>query len=227
MNVKNIFFDLDHTLWDFERNSACTFKLLFEENRLNIDMDEFLEIYIPINLKYWKLYRNESITKEYLRYNRLNEAFNKLKLNVPSKLINKLSDDYIETLPKFNCLIEGALELLEYLKPKYKLFILTNGFKNVQANKLNNSKINTYFSQVFDSESVGVKKPNPIIFQYALKNSNSKPKESLMIGDSFEADIQGALKLGMQALHFNSHNEPEHKSCSIVYSLNDIQQIFN
>ena len=75
----------------------------------------FLDIYIPINLNYWKLYRNEYITKEYLRYNRLNEAFNKLKLNVPSKLINQLSDDYIETLPKFNYLIDGALELLEYL----------------------------------------------------------------------------------------------------------------
>ena len=119
MIVKSIFFDLDHTLWDFERNSACTFKLLFKENKLDINLDEFLKIYIPINLEYWKLYRNESITKEYLRYNRLNEAFNKLKFNVPSKLINKLSDDYIETLPKFNYLIEGALELLDYLKPKY------------------------------------------------------------------------------------------------------------
>ena len=225
MKVKNIFFDLDHTLWDFERNSACTFKLLFEENKLNIDLDKFLDIYIPINLKYWKLYRNESITKEYLRYNRLNEAFNKLKLNVPSKLINKLSDDYIETLPKFNYLIEGALELLEYLKPKYKLFILTNGFKNVQANKLNNSKINSYFSQVFDSESVGVKKPNPIIFQYALKNSNSKPKESLMIGDSFEADIMGALSVGMQAIHYANFGEKKHDMCLIINKLNALKDI--
>ena len=172
------------------------------------------------------MYRNESISKEYLRYNRLNEAFSKLKVSIPSKLINQLSDDYIETLPKFNYLIDGALDLLEYLKPKYKLYILTNGFKNVQANKLNNAGISSYFNQVFDSESVGVKKPNPIIFKYALDNSKSKADDSLMIGDSFEADIKGALKLGMQALHFNSHNEPEHKSCTIKYSLEDIKRIF-
>ena len=95
MNVKNIFFDLDHTLWDFERNSACTFKLLFKNHNVNVDLDRFLDIYIPINLHYWKLYRNESISKEYLRYNRLNEAFSKLKVSIPSKLIHQLSDDYI------------------------------------------------------------------------------------------------------------------------------------
>ena len=104
-------------------------------------------------------------------------------------------------------------------------FQMAAGFKNVQANKLNNSKINTYFSHVFDSEAVGVKKPNPIIFQYALKNSNSKPKESLMIGDSFEADIMGALSVGMQAIHYANFGEKKHDMCLIINKLNTLKDI--
>ena len=116
MEIKNVFFDLDHTLWDFERNSALTFELLFNKYKLDIDINSFLKVYVPINLEYWRLYRNESISKEYLRFNRLNDAFKKLNIDVSSDLINKLSYDYIENLPKFNHLIDGAHELLLYLK---------------------------------------------------------------------------------------------------------------
>ena len=116
MEIKNVFFDLDHTLWDFERNSALTFELLFNKYKLDIDINSFLKVYVPINLEYWRLYRNESISKEYLRFNRLNDAFKKLNIDVSIDLINKLSYDYIENLPKFNHLIDGAHELLLYLK---------------------------------------------------------------------------------------------------------------
>ena len=122
MEIKNVFFDLDHTLWDFERNSALTFELLFNKYKLDIDINSFLKVYVPINLEYWRLYRNESISKEYLRFNRLNDAFKKLNIDVSIDLINKLSYDYIENLPKFNHLIDGAHELLLYLKKKYKLY---------------------------------------------------------------------------------------------------------
>ena len=158
MKIKNIFFDLDHTLWDFEKNSALTFELLFKKYNLDIDLNSFLVVYVPINLEYWRLYRNEVISKEYLRYNRLNDVFKKLNINVSSDLINKISYDYIENLPKFNYLIDGAHELLLYLKNKYRLFLITNGFRNVQANKLKNSGIDIFFDSVYDSESIGVKK---------------------------------------------------------------------
>ena len=95
MEIKNIFFDLDHTLWDFEKNSALTFELLFKKYNLEIDLNSFLVVYVPINLEYWRLYRNEVISKEYLRYNRLNDVFKKLNINVSSDLINKISYDYI------------------------------------------------------------------------------------------------------------------------------------
>ena len=225
MKIKNVFFDLDHTLWDFERNSALTFKLLFNKYELDIDLNSYLKVYIPINLEYWRLYRNEAISKEYLRYNRLDDAFKKLNINVSSDLINKISYDYIEYLPKFNHLINGAHELLLYLKKKYKLYLITNGFRNVQANKLKNSGIDNFFNSIYDSETVGVKKPSPLIFNYALKDSSSIAKESVMIGDSFEADIQGSLAVGMNAIHYINFGEKEHKECVIVNNLLSIKKI--
>ena len=101
MEIKNIFFDLDHTLWDFEKNSALTFELLFKKYNLDIDLNSFLVVYVPINLEYWRLYRNEVISKEYLRYNRLNDVFKKLNINVSSDLINKISYDY--TVIDYRC----------------------------------------------------------------------------------------------------------------------------
>ena len=225
MEIKNVFFDLDHTLWDFERNSALTFGLLFNKYKLDIDINSFLKVYVPINLEYWRLYRNESISKEYLRFNRLNDAFKKLNIDVSSDLINKLSYDYIENLPKFNHLIDGAHELLLYLKKKYKLYLITNGFRNVQSNKLKNSGIDNLFLSIYDSESIGVKKPNPLIFNHALDDSGCIAKESVMIGDSFEADIQGSLSVGMNAIHYVNFGEKEHKDCVIVNNLLSIKKI--
>ena len=225
MEIKNVFFDLDHTLWDFERNSALTFELLFNKYKLDIDINSFLKVYVPINLEYWRLYRNESISKEYLRFNRLNDAFKKLNIDVSSDLINKLSYDYIENLPKFNHLIDGAHELLLYLKKKYKLYLITNGFRNVQSNKLKNSGIGNFFLSIYDSESVGVKKPNPLIFNHALDDSGCIASESVMIGDSFEADIQGSLSVGMNAIHYVNFGEKEHKECIIVNNLLSIKKI--
>ena len=225
MEIKNVFFDLDHTLWDFERNSALTFELLFNKYKLDIDINSFLKVYVPINLEYWRLYRNESISKEYLRFNRLNEAFKKLNIDVSSDLINKLSYDYIENLPKFNHLIDGAHELLLHLKKKYKLYLITNGFRNVQSNKLKNSGIGNFFLSIYDSESVGVKKPNPLIFNHALDDSGCIARESVMIGDSFEADIQGSLSVGMNAIHYVNFGEKEHKECIIVNNLLSIKKI--
>tara|TARA_B100001057_G_scaffold42525_2_gene38047 strand:+ start:747 stop:1427 length:681 start_codon:yes stop_codon:yes gene_type:complete len=225
MNVKNVFFDLDHTLWDFERNSALTFELLFKKYKMDVDLNSFLSFYVPINLKYWRLYRNESISKEYLRFNRLYDVFKELNINISDDIINKISFDYIENLPKFNHLIDGALEILLYLKKKYRLFLITNGFREVQSSKLKNSGIDNFFISIYDSESVGVKKPNPLIFNHALDDSGCIAKESVMIGDSLEADIQGSLAVGMNAIHYLNFGEKKHKECIIVNNLLSIKKI--
>jgi putative hydrolase of the HAD superfamily len=201
--IKDVFFDLDHTLWDFDKNSALTFNKIFKMHDVEVDLNEFLSHYEAINLDYWKLYREEKIDKESLRYNRLNDTFNKISFHADSTLIDKLSTDYIVYLTSFNHLFADTLNILNYLKPKYQLHIITNGFQEVQESKLRNSNIHHFFKSVTDSEQVGVKKPNPKIFNFALNKVDANPKTSIMIGDNMEADILGALNFGMEAIYFN------------------------
>ena len=223
--VQDIFFDLDHTLWDFERNSALTFQKILAENGVEVGLNSFLEVYRPINLAYWKVYRENRISKENLRYNRLKETFDALEYRVSDNLIEILSERYIECLSSFGHLIPNAMQILEYLAPKYNLHIITNGFREAQRKKIKNSNIQEFFKEIIDSETAGVKKPNPKIFQAALKCANTTAKTSLMIGDSLEADIMGAQAMGMQVLHFNFHKEPEHKLCKMINNLNEIKSL--
>ena len=206
-NITHVFFDLDHTLWDFDKNSALTFEKIFNQNNIDINLSEFLEVYLPINLSYWKLYREDKIDKSSLRYGRLNDTFTALDVKVKTSMIHKLSEDYITYLCTFNHLFDGTEEILEYLKPKYKLHIITNGFKEVQQGKLNKANINHYFETVTNSEMVGVKKPNPRIFHHALEKARAFPQNSIMIGDNLEADVLGAIDVGLDAICFNYHNE--------------------
>jgi putative hydrolase of the HAD superfamily len=208
-NIKHIFFDLDHTLWDFDKNSALTFEKIFKLNNILIPLKEFLKYYEPINLAYWKLYREEKVDKETLRYKRLKDTFNAVGFEVSDKAINKLSVDYIAYLSSFNHLFIDTLEILDYLHTKYNLHIITNGFQEVQHKKLDKSNISHYFKTVTNSEMVGVKKPNPKIFEFALDKATAKVTESIMIGDSYEADVLGALNYGMEAIWYNNHKNNE------------------
>ena len=200
MKIKHIFFDLDHTLWDFETNSNKTFEFIFNKNNININFTDFKEIYRPINQRYWKLYREEKVTKAELRYARLKEAFNELNFYTDDSLIDLLAEEYIDYLPANNTLFDGAIEILDYLQPNYQMHIITNGFNEVQHEKMKNSNLLPYFDQIITSERVGAKKPNPKIFQYALKVSDAKSEESMMIGDNFEADILAAKNVGMRII---------------------------
>ena len=206
-NKEHIFFDLDHTLWDFDKNSALTFEKIFALNDIKIDLNSFLEVYVPINFNYWKLYREDKVDKKNLKFARLNDTFKTLGIDVSAGVVHKLSDNYITYLSTFNHLFDGTIELLEYLHAKYKLHIITNGFKEAQQAKLNQSNIDHYFLTVTNSEMVGVKKPNPKIFLHALHMANATLENSLMIGDNLEADILGALNIGMDAICFNYHKE--------------------
>ncbi|MCF1420108.1 YjjG family noncanonical pyrimidine nucleotidase [Mangrovimonas futianensis] len=205
--ITDIFFDLDHTLWDFDRNSALTFEKIFSLNKVSLDLEEFLFHYEPINLDYWKLYREDKVDKATLRYRRLSDSFDRLDYKVSDDLINKLSIDYIAYLGTFNHLFEETLDILDYLYPNYRLHIITNGFSEVQYNKIKNSKIDHYFKTITDSEKVGVKKPHPNIFEFALDLAEASKDSSIMIGDSLEADVLGALNCGLDAICFNIKNE--------------------
>ncbi len=221
--VTDVFFDLDHTLWDFEKNSALTFEKILSRNHIDIPLSKFLEIYVPTNLAFWKLYREEKITKDALRYQRLKSVFDKLELEITDTMIHRLSDEYIQYLSSYNHLFPNTIEILEYLKPKYRLHIITNGFQEIQDKKLRNSGIDSYFVHVINSEMAGVKKPNPLIFQLALDRAGVAAENSMMIGDSLEADILGAKALNFNVLHFNSHQEPKHEHCPMLDHLCEIK----
>ena len=205
-NITDVFFDLDHTLWDFEKNSALAFEKVFKMQDLKVDMNGFLHFYVPINREYWERYRKDEITQKQLRYGRLKDTFDLIEYAVSDDMIDLLSVEYIHYLPKYNHLFDGTIEILDYLKPKYNLHIITNGFAEIQGNKLDNSYISHYFKTMTNSEMAGVKKPNKKIFDYALNLAKAKKENSIMIGDCIEADVQGALDAGLDAIFFNENN---------------------
>lgn len=221
--ITDVFFDLDHTLWDFEKNSELTFQKIFKEYSVKADLDQFLEAYVPINLQFWKLYREEKIAKDELRYQRLKQSFDAISVKVSDELIFLLSEAYIKNLSTHNHIFPGTIEILDYLRPNYKLHIITNGFAEIQEKKMINANIRDYFDVIINSEMAGVKKPNSLIFELGLEKANVKASNSIMIGDNLEADILGAQKLGFHALHFNSNNEKEHNFCRIINHLNEIK----
>ena len=223
--IQHVFFDLDHTLWDFEKNSDLAFQKVFTKHSITLNIETFLTVYKPLNFNYWKLFREENVTKDKLRYGRLKDSFDALNYTISDAIIDEMAVDYLDFLPDFNYLFDGTFELLDYLKDKYKLHIITNGFEEVQNKKMMSSNIYHYFDKIITSESVGVKKPNPKVFTYALDIAKANKDNSIMIGDNIEADIEGALSVGMQAIHCNFDNVSHHKSNLVsVSSLLEIKQ---
>ncbi|NAS14184.1 YjjG family noncanonical pyrimidine nucleotidase [Poritiphilus flavus] len=221
--VTDIFFDLDHTLWDFDKNSALTFEQILQAQNIVVNLPDFLEVYVRLNQEYWKLYREERITKSELRYGRLKRSFDALGYPISDNTIDLLAQEYIAHLSSYNNLFPNTIEILEYLKPNYRLHIVTNGFQEIQEKKLRNADILDYFDQVVNSEMAGVKKPNPKIFNLALEKAGVSALNSLMIGDNLEADILGAQAVGFHTLHFNPQDEPLHEYCEIIQDLSEIK----
>ncbi|MDF1517902.1 MAG: YjjG family noncanonical pyrimidine nucleotidase [Lutibacter sp.] len=223
-HIKHIFFDLDHTLWDFETNSDIAFEAVFKKHQVKADLQKFLNYYREINEHYWKLYREEKVTKEELRLGRLKDTFVKINENFDMQLLEHLSVDYIKVLPYHNQLFEGTHEILEHLSLKYKLHIITNGFNEVQYQKITNSGLTKYFDKIITSEDAGVKKPNRIIFDYALEITKAVSNESIMIGDNWEADIMGAKNAGFDVIFCNFNAQPVSENIKSVTNLIDIKR---
>lgn len=222
-NIKHVYFDLDHTLWDFDKNSALTFDVIFKEENIGVETQDFLNTYIPINIDYWAQYRNNLVSKEVLRVGRLRDSFKAMNIKVSDVVIDSLSNRYISVLPGFNHLLQDTIEILDYLKPQYKLHIITNGFEEIQHNKMQNSKIAGFFDTITTSEEAGVKKPHFQIFDIALKKANAIPEHSIMIGDSYEADIEGAKNAGLQAVFFDYYGKKESRQVPQIQKLNELR----
>ncbi|RFN58684.1 YjjG family noncanonical pyrimidine nucleotidase [Marixanthomonas ophiurae] len=223
--VTDVFFDLDHTLWDFDKNSYLAFKRIFANHKIPLDIDLFIKEYEPINFEYWKLFREDKVTKQQLRRGRLTDAFKLFDMTYPITKIDAIAQSYIDELPGDNHLFDGALDVLDYLSKKYNLHIITNGFHEVQHLKLKKSGIFNYFKTVTTSEEVGLKKPNPVIFKTALQKASVKAENSFMIGDSYEADILGAKAIGMQTMYYNYRRTKPAENQLFVNDLFEIKKI--
>ena len=222
--IKHLFFDLDHTLWDFDRNSRLAFEALFLHYGIDLDLDEFLKIYEPINYAYWAKFRVEAVSKTELRRGRLSDSYKSFGLVFDVAMLDAMAETYIDELPRNNHLFEGVRETLKDLKDDYQMHIITNGFHAVQHNKLIQSGLAPYFKSVTTSEEVGSKKPDAVIFKRALTKANALPEESLMIGDTFEADILGAEAVGMNTLLFNYWSVKVPDNYRIIEDIKEIKR---
>ncbi len=206
MKYNHIFFDLDRTLWDFDKSSMETFADIFENRKLK-DMgiesvDIFHDVYEIHNKKLWDLYRNGGIDKEVLRGRRFYLTLKDFGID-NAELAEAIGMDYVTISPLKVNLFPQALAALDYLFPKYKLHIITNGFQEVQDVKIEASGLAAYFDTIVTSEEAGIKKPNEEIFHYAMRKAGATASQSLMIGDDLDVDILGAKKVGMDQVLFD------------------------
>ena len=226
---KTIFIDLDDTLYDFSAASRESFLEtynLLDYNRFFDSFDHYMSIYSPRNLELWKIYGEGKITKEEL--NRIRYSYPLEQVGVyDSELAARFCREALSRIPTKKCLIEGTVELLDYLHPKYNLYILSNGFKELQSHKMRTSGILHYFRDLILSDDIGVNKPRPELFLHAIERAGATVEESIMVGDMFETDIVGAANVGMPQIFFNRSGQQQlpFEPTYTVNSLNEIKNI--
>ncbi|MFY0599504.1 MAG: YjjG family noncanonical pyrimidine nucleotidase [Cyclobacteriaceae bacterium] len=193
--IKHVFFDLDHTLWDHETNARKVLKDLYKEfdfeSKFGITESKFLMNYTKVNGRLWNDYNHGRVEKDYLRNERFRIVLEACRVKEVKNSI-ELSDYFLYHCPRQHALMDGADMVLEYLVKKYPMSIITNGFEDVQKVKLESSGLDKFFTHLITSESMGKKKPEPAIFQHALKLAGVKSHEAVMIGDNLKADVEGA-----------------------------------
>lgn len=225
---KHIFFDLDHTIWDFETNSLKALQQIFAEETLAErgvpSFEQFHITYKPINDRYWSKYHNGYATKEQVRVNRFTETLAEFGVKDIS-LAKRMADSYVTLSPKMTTLFPDAFDILQYLQGKYSLHLITNGFAEVQWIKIENSGLRPFFEHIIISEEVGTQKPDKQIFEIAMNRAFTSAEECLMIGDNFNTDIIGARNAGIDQVYFNpKRNRIKDKVTYVVNSLNELKR---
>jgi len=228
---KDIFFDLDHTIWDFDKNAEETLQELFFKYRFDrlfnqTTADLFISTYTSNNHRLWDLYHHGKIDKPTLRKARFDDTFSQLGVD-PVLFPSDFEEEYLLICPQKTNLFPHAHETLSYLRDRYNLHLISNGFKEACEVKLVKSNLEQYFEHIFISELVGVNKPDPMIFQHALKTTQTIPDWSIMIGDNVDADVRGAQNVGMDAIFFNPKGSaiPTDITYAIA-DLGELKQIF-
>lgn len=228
MQYETLFLDLDHTLWDFETNSKEALSELADKYKLIEkgipSFEHFLADYFLINELLWEEYRKNKISKDALRYDRFHLALKKYKID-DFNLATAIGNEYVAIAPYKTNLFPHAIDVLEYLKGKYDLHIITNGFEETQHLKLKNSKLDHYFNHIVTSERSGFKKPDERMFHFSLELAKAKPETSLMIGDSLEADVLGAKNVGMHQVYFNPEGK-EHAE-ELTHEIKSLKELIH
>jgi putative hydrolase of the HAD superfamily len=228
MKYEHVFFDLDHTLWDFETNSRETLYDIYHELELAsmgvAAFDHFHHTYHHHNNIFWDRFRKGYITREELRWKRMWRTLLDYKLaNEP--LARQLSERYLEILPTKKNLFLDTIDVLDYLQSKqYPMHLITNGFEKTQWAKIRNSGLEKYFTHVITSEAAGIMKPHAPIFEYALSEAGTTADRSIMIGDTLDADIQGGNNAGMDTVYFNP-SEPVKGDIIPTYVISSLSEL--
>lgn len=223
---KSLFFDLDDTLWDtYHNNKECLEEIYtdYHFGRHYPSFEAFYDRYMPHNELLWAQYRNHEIDRQTLILERLLFVLRPMGIDDKEYAL-QLNRDFLQRTTTKTKIIDGAIDLLRYLYPRYRLFILSNGFREIQAQKMTNSGLASFFERIILSEDASIQKPHKAIFDYALKNTNSRRTESLMIGDSWEADITGAQNAKIDQLWFNPKNT-DPKGTPPTFTVQTLSQI--
>ena len=228
---RHLFFDLDHTLWDFESNARATLlelhrKMNLEERGIT-DFELFHKNYLVHNELLWERYRNGLIRQDELRLKRMKLALLDFKI-ADEELAREMSIRFLEILPSMTILFPYTIETLRYLVAKnYQLHLITNGFEATQHSKLKHSGLNVFFKEIITSEASNSLKPQKEIFEYAFQKASARPEESIMIGDNIEVDIIGASNAGIDQVYVNHLGaEPDFQPTYTVFSLKELENIF-
>jgi putative hydrolase of the HAD superfamily len=233
---KHLFFDLDRTLSDFDGNNRNALRETFDgmiastplsdhaSSIRNIGFETFFSTYKVINKMLWDAYGRGQIKKELLHVNRFYLTFKELGID-DLLMSTQFAETYSQNVPKYHALMPHAKEVLEFLKPNFKLYIITNGFKEFQYRKLKNSDIEHLFDDVFISENIGYQKPHIAFFEYVLQKTGANKTESLIIGDDMKSDIQGAKNIGIDCVLYNPTNENGLEATYRIGSLMELRGI--
>jgi putative hydrolase of the HAD superfamily len=228
---QHIFWDLDHTLWDFDTNSLTALKQTYDAHNLATlgitDFNTFSTRYHVHNEKYWERFRKGFINRETLRWKRFYVTLLDYKI-ADEALANALGSTYLDILPIQTNLMRNAIEILEYCKAKnIRQHIITNGFEGTQNVKMQNSNILHYFDKIITSERAMSLKPHAAIYNYALQQTGALVNGSLMIGDAIAVDVKGAIDFGMDAVWFNPHESKNTTTITPTHTVFQLQELLN
>lgn len=223
MKYEIIIFDADETLFDFKKSEREAFKNTMLDFGVEYDENYHLRIYQDINTAIWKEFEEGSITQENLKIDRFRRLSESINMNLDA---NELAKSYMMHLADGSFLFEGSVDLIQTLKEKYKLTIVTNGLSDVQNKRIGKSVIAHHFEDIVISEEVKVSKPNPKIFELALRNINHTDKSKvLMVGDSLTSDIQGGINFGVDTCWYNPNKIINNKGIQPTYEISNFDEL--